>query len=349
LQHFRSYVDEAFEFSAGVNIIIGPNGSGKTNLLEALLMLAQGKTYRGNDLQVVGFNQPWSRLDTVANKQNRSVKLELEPNAQRVSKSFVIDEKPYRRLSLAQTIPIVLFEPNDLLFMAGAPDLRRSYLDELLERIQPGYGTLRRNYRRALAQRNALLKHGVVVAKDQVFVWNVRLSDAGARIAGARADLIERLGKKLQDIYNQLAQQDNAIDIHYTATFPLDVYGTRLLRQLEQYTERDCMRGFTADGPHREDLLITLNKQPFSVGASRGENRTMLLALKMLELEVVQEARQQPPVLLLDDVFSELDGARRRALTEYLEKYQTFITTTDADVVVQHFMDRCTILPLQKT
>jgi DNA replication and repair protein RecF len=119
-----------------------------------------------------------------------------------------------------------------------------------------------------------------------------------------------------------------------------------LLHNLEIGLERDMLRGFTSVGPHREDMLITFNGHPASETASRGEARTLVLALKVIELQLLEQARGLTPLLLLDDVFSELDGARRRALTEYLSNYQTFITTTDADVVIQHFTESCQIIPL---
>lgn len=118
---------------------------------------------------------------------------------------------------------------------------------------------------------------------------------------------------------------------------------------LEQNIQKDRLRGFTGNGPHRHDLQVVLNDHPASLSASRGETRTLLLALKILELKLLERARDKKPLLLLDDVFSELDGARRKALTQFLEQYQSFITTTDADIVVQHFMDNCTILPIQRS
>lgn len=342
LQHFRSYSDESFEFNPGVNIIVGPNASGKTNLLEAILVLARGGSYRVKDSELVEFNQPWARLDAhLSSGGERTFKLTQEPTQ---SKVFEIESKPYRRLSLTHTLPVVLFEPNHLQMLHGSPELRRSYLDDLLEQSLPGYGALRRQYKRTLAQRNALLKRDS--PESQFFPWDIRLSQLAGQIVRARSELVDQMSRSLPKLYKQLSETKTKVDIGYASQLPIGSYETRMLKKLQDSLLLDRQRGFTATGPHREDLVILFDGHPASETASRGEARTVVLGLKVIELEIVTEARNTTPLLLLDDVFSELDGARRRALTEHLQKYQTFITTTDADVVVQHFTETSHIIPL---
>lgn len=342
LQQFRSYVDASFEFGEGVNIIVGPNGSGKTNLLEAVQVLAVGSSYRVHDAELVRHGAHWTRLD--ANLQDgvtRTLKLTTMP---RLTKTFEIHEKPYTRLSQQHMLPLVLFEPNHLQLLHGAPELRRGYLDEILEQTTPGYPVLRRNYRRVLSQRNALLKRGHPTT-EELFPWNLRLSELGAVIARARFELVDTIAPKLTELYKTLSKSNAELTISYEPQFPIDTYETMLLSKLELALARDIARGFTAYGPHREDIAVIFNGRAAAEVASRGETRTVVLALKIIELELIEQARGLTPVLLLDDVFSELDGARRRALTSYLQTHQTFITTTDADVVIKHFTDS-TILPL---
>lgn len=345
LQQFRSYLDESFELGSSVNIIVGPNGSGKTNLLEAILVLARGSSYRVKDVDLIAFEKPWARLDSLVDNDERTVKIVTTPRPQ---KTYEINGKLFRRLTLQHSLPVVLFEPNHLLLLSGSPESRRSYLDDLLEQIQPGYGTLRRQYKRTLVQRNALLKKGSSAASTQLFPWNVRLSQLGATMARARAQLVESIDASLPTLYTELSQTKTVVAAKYHHQFPLEHYETQLLHKLESNQEIDFMRGFTGSGPHREDFSVLFNDHPTAETASRGEVRTAVLALKILELQTLQTARQQTPLLLLDDVFSELDGARRQALTSFLQPYQTFITTTDADVVVQHFIDSCTIIPLTR-
>ncbi len=343
LQHFRSYADDSFEFSPGVNIIVGPNASGKTNLLEAVLVAARGASYRVSDADLISFEQPWSRLDVVMqNNDERIIKLVQTP---RPSKSYDIGGKPLRRLTAQYQLPVVLFEPNHLLLLSGSPDGRRAYLDDLLEQTTSGYQTVRQQYTRTLRQRNALLKRGPGVA-GQLFPWNVRLSELAGTIVRARAELVTRLNKELSDLYGRLSHSDAKVSISYTARFEPAQYETLLLKKLEANQEVDFTRGFTSSGPHREDFSVTYNGHEATEAASRGEIRTAVLALKIMELQILEQTTGQRPIILLDDVFSELDGSRRKLLTRYIEKYQAFITTTDADIVIQNFTESCTIIPL---
>ncbi|HSH55646.1 MAG TPA: AAA family ATPase, partial [Candidatus Limnocylindrales bacterium] len=183
LQHFRSYSDEAFEFTPAVNIIVGPNASGKTNLLESLLVMARGSSYRVKDTELIAYDQPWARLDAYCGDTQRTVKIVQSPT---VSKTYEIGGKTLRRLSLQHVLPTVVFEPNHLAMFSGAPDLRRSYLDDLLEQLEPAYGRLRKDYRRILTQRNTLLKRMGMAAEPQLFPWNVRLSEIAGRLVRSR-------------------------------------------------------------------------------------------------------------------------------------------------------------------
>jgi DNA replication and repair protein RecF len=343
LQHFRSYSDDSFEFSPGVNIVVGPNASGKTNLLEAVLVAARGNSYRVKDGELIQFDEPWARLDAhLANNTLRTVKVVSEP---RPSKSYEIDGKPYKRLSMAHTLPVVLFEPNHLQLLSGGPERRRTYLDDLLEQTTPGYNSTRLKYRRALAQRNALLKR---FAGDTtlIFPWNVRLSQLAGQIVRARDSLVTKLNISLVDLYKDISHTTTSVEASYQSRWDPEAYETNLLKKLEADLELDRLRGFTGAGPHREDMVVTFNGHPSAETASRGEARTAVLALKIIELQIIEEARGITPLLLLDDVFSELDGGRRHALTDYLKNYQTFITTTDADLVLQHFTDACHVIPV---
>ncbi len=343
LQNFRSYRDSSFELSSGVNIIVGPNASGKTNLLEALLVLARGGSYRARDQELVMFNKSWARLDAhIDNGGQRTVKLTLEPERNKV---YELDGKTYKRLSQPHTLPTALFEPEDLRMLSGGPERRRDYLDDMLEQTMPGYGALRRKYRRALAQRNSLLKqHGT---QSRIFPWDVRLSELAGQIVRCRHELAERLDQDAAKLYRKLSGTRMKFTVEYRSRWTPDNYETRLLKELENELELDRARGFTGAGPHREDLAAEFDGRPAQEAASRGEIRTAVLALKIIELKIIEELRGTPPLFLLDDVFSELDGKRRHALTDYLAPYQTFITTTDADAVVGHFTESTNIIPLK--
>lgn len=347
LQNFRSYADATYEFSDGVTIIVGPNASGKTNLLEAIQYVATGGSYRAKEAELVAFGQTQARLEAHLPDEHRIALITHEPPA-RGSKEFSINTVLYKRLSLQKQLPVVLFEPEHLRLLHAGPEHRRDFLDTVLAKTVTGYGTLVRNYRRALSQRNALLKNPQYVAQSQLFAWNIRLSELGGAIAVQRNRLIESFNEGMTETYRTIATSMQNVDIRYASPCSVENYSTELLRRLEAHTQLDFDRGYTGDGPHRDDFEIWLNDHNASTSASRGEVRTLLLTLKVLEMSLLEEVFGKKPLLLLDDVFSELDGTRRKALTNFLQDHQTFITTTDADVVVHHFMDQCTIIPTSK-
>lgn len=343
LQQFRSYQDATFEFGEGVNIVVGPNGSGKTNLLEAILVVSRGNSYRVPDQELVRFDCDWLRLDVHEQAgTDKTLKIILEP---KIQKSLTVNGKEYKRIPYTQTAPVVLFEPNQLQLLGGSPEGRRTYIDDILEQIKPGYAPLRRNYKRVLAQRNALLKRGGRITSQELFPWNLRLSELGAVVHRSRAELIAATQDPIGNLYTALSHSSVAVAVSYDGLFDTDTYETRMMQALEASLSKDIERGFTGVGPHREDMQVLFDGKPVSLVASRGEVRTATLALKILELETLEAATGKRPIMLLDDVFSELDGARRRALTTYLSQYQTFLTTTDADIVVKHFTSS-TIIPI---
>lgn len=334
LQHFRSYQDAHFDFDENVNIIVGPNASGKTNLLEAIYVLCRGSSFRATDHDLIKHDETWARLDAQVDERTHTVKLQLQ-NA-KITKDYELDKSTYKRFASSISIPVVLFEPRHLQLVTESPDLRRSFLDDMIEQITPGYATLRRNYKRVLAQRNSLLKQNFT--PDQIFVWNLRLSEFGGQIAETRQQFLETHKEMLQNVYQELADQPSIATMHYISKLHSKTYASSMLHALESHLDIDRERGFTTIGPHRDDLGLELRGHSLSEAASRGETRTMMLALKLLEAKAIEQALDTKPLLLLDDVFSELDVSRRSALTKFISDHQTFITTTDADAIKTSFI-----------
>ncbi len=345
LQNYRSYKDDSFELDGAVNIIVGPNASGKTNLLEALIVGCLGKSYKASDRELINHDEQWARIDVNTSEHTRVIK--LQDGEPRALKSFEIDGAKLSRLSTQKQLPFVLFEPNDLLLLHGGPERRRDYIDDLLERLIVPFGKLRRDYRRALYQRNTQLKSAQAHRED-LFVWDVRLSEIGGKIAQYRYELLDEITPKLQEVYKTIAGANTKIQTNYKTKGNRDNYGSNMLKALKANISQDIERGFTGFGPHRDDVVVSLDGHEAKEVASRGETRTAVLALKIIELQLFAERTDKQPILLLDDVFSELDGARRKHLTDYLKNHQVFITTTDADIVVQHFMKKCHIIPLNQ-
>lgn len=339
LQNYRSYIDTSFEFDHGVNIIVGPNASGKTNLIEAIGVSLRGKSFRGGDSELVAHDASWARLDMHLDSQSRSVK--LQRSQQKIQKTIIIDKQEYKRLSAQRGYPFVLFEPGDLRLLHGAPERRREFLDDLIEGITVTYGSIRRDYRRTLTQRNAYLKQYYKKPNhDDLFVWDVRLSELGGKIAKHRTELLKKIVPILQSTYQDVASSKKTVEMNYDSELPIESYQDAMLKRLRASLQRDIDLGFTTIGPHRDDIGAMFDGAPAKQVASRGETRTVVLALKIIEMQMLDEVHEKNPILLLDDVFSELDGARRKHLTDHLKHYQTFITTTDADIVVKDFTDK---------
>ncbi len=330
LQNFRSYTDRLFKFASSANIIVGPNTAGKTNIIEAILVARIGGSYRTSDVNLISFNKTWTRIDCIDDDIKRTIKIKRD---QTPPKSFEINTQVYKRLPAALKLPIVLFEPNHLGLLNGPPEGRRAYLDNLIEQIDSEYGKILRKYTRAISQRNALLKNTVKPTNNQMFPWNIRISQLAGQIVSARYLYIAQINNKLPGIYSKLSGDKVKTTIIYKPQLPVNSYESHYLKMLETSLSEDLRIGFTTYGPHRDDLVFMFNNHYSNTYASRGELRTAILALKVTELEIIKIQAKSNPIVLLDDVYSELDSFRRKALTGYLKTNQTFITTTDADVV----------------
>lgn len=341
LQNFRSYKDASFEFGPGVNIIIGPNASGKTNLLEAVLVLSVGDSFRVKDKELVKIGADWLRLDAQTSKEHRTTKLDTKVQ----QKTFEINNKKLSRLGPGTYLPVVLFEPNHLRLLYGESERRRDFIDGIAKQTQPGTKTLIAQYKRSLAQRNRLLK-SPATNKAKIFPWDVRMSQLAGKIVKHRKIIVEKINKEIGKTYGNITNNQSEVSLLYKNTWPLDQYETKLLERLEEGLETDMQRGFTSAGPHREDLAVYINGSPAQEVASRGEMRSIVLAMKVLEAKILETQLGRRPAILLDDVFSELDSTRRRSLIDHLGSHQVFITTTEADVVVNDFAKTCNILRL---
>lgn len=342
LVNFRSYKDASFEFDKGVNIIVGPNASGKTNLLESVLVICWGKSYRVTDKDLISYGEPWLRLECLIDDNSRRV-MKLTNLGE---KTTDVNGKIYKRLTKNQELPVVLFEPNHLMLLHGQPEARRNYLDDILDYYDPEFYSARRHYKRVLLQRNNLLKTNPRDINSQIFVWNVRLSELGGYVANRRDELIEKINENIGDVYSKIAGKKTEVEIRYKTNVSISNYETTMLKRLEEELDKDLTRGFTGCGPHRDDFEVLINGKEVLDSASRGETRTALLSLKVNEIEIMKEKYGTSPIILLDDVFSELDGSRRHALTTFISNYQVFITTTDADVISHDFAQKANLIAL---
>jgi len=337
LQHFRSYESHQAALNPGVTIIVGPNGSGKTNLLEALYTISVGTSFRGADRDMVRHGDDWFRIEATYDDDTRVLTYSLEGQS---PKHFSLDGIKRSRLSYQQKIPVVLFEPDHLRLLSGSPSSRRDYLDNVLARLQPDFSRVKSQFERALLQRNNILKRAErrsAALDDQLFVWNIKLAELAEHIAERRLGLIAYINQHIDELYSHIADKPSKVHLEYETDLQPTRYKETMLSELNARLDADVVRGFTGVGPHRDDFALHLNGARSSTSASRGEMRSLLLTLKMIELELLRDQHAYPPLLLLDDVFSELDSVRRRTLAALAKPYQTIITTTDADVVKGYF------------
>lgn len=341
LTNIRSYKNGLFEFSEGVNIIVGPNASGKTNLLEAIHIVCQGKSFKSSDLDMIHRDNDWGRIDAAFSTSERIVKL----RTQQPVKQFIIDDIEKKRLSTRLVVPLVLFEPSHMLLLSGEPERRRNYIDGLLSQVELGFRATQSAYKRTLAQRNRLLKQDGVSTGD-MFIWDVRLSELAAEIVEKRLKYVKIINNMFTDNYRSVSGNKENLELVYETKLSLNQYGSSFINKLKSSFDLDRLRGFTGSGPHRDDLSVLLDGNQATQNASRGETRSIVLALKIAELDLITKQFGIKPLLLLDDVFGELDGKRRRMLAQTMQSHQTFITTTDADAIVKSFMENYNVITI---
>lgn len=325
LENIRSHDSFSTDLSPTVTVITGKNGSGKTSLIEAVYVALQGSSFKGSDKDILKTDTPWWRIDVLFDTdEKRTVK--FEPTKETKRKQFVVSDNVSYRLMPKNKHPVVLFDPDDLRLLQGSPSRRRLFIDRFISQLDPYYAAALRKYERALKQRNNLLKK-LGSHADQLFVWNVALSEHGAYIIDKRTVFIAQINSKLNDAYAEIAGHGDTVAVHYSHTAIGDIQ-QKLLNELHTHFERDLYTGNTSVGPHRHDVMFEFNGAPALSTASRGEARTIVLALKFLEVEIIEQVTGQKPIILLDDVFSELDELRQKALSDEVRDHQIIITST---------------------
>lgn len=342
LYNFRSYELYETELGASGTVIVGPNGTGKTNLLEAVYVALRGTSFRGSLGDCMRHDQAQSIVHLELGDTSRRVQL-LRSDRGQISKEFTIGDNRSKLMTRKNRLPVVLFEPNELRLISSSPSRRRDFLDGLLSRLDPKYDTALRAFNRTLLQRNELLKRHAEDAaswRDHLFAWDIKFVQLASQIAQARAQFLYTHESRLANIYASLAGKTTPFTVEYLPSVPLENYEQALLDRLQRARDYEVATGHTSAGPQREDFLISLHNQPAIKVASRGEMRTIMLAFKLLELALQTEISGTRPLILMDDVFSELDAEREKLLQETIREHQFIVTTTDA----RHKQDDCLII-----
>lgn len=319
LVNYRSYQESEFDLSPEITVITGPNGSGKTNLVEAIYVLSMTKSWRGQAQELIKTGSDWFRLEGLYENKNYTVKFKED-------KKLTINGKQIKPQRFLGSIPVVLFEPGDLSIVIGSPSERRRFLDSSLSAIDHQYISALIKYRRILMQRNKTLRIKPL-PREQIFAWDLLLVREATTIVSYRKRFIDFLSNKLKETYQSIAGSKDNVSVEYKG-LDNDNYSDKLLQKLEDNLERDVILGSTSSGPHRDDLRFYYQGHPFTTKGSRGESRSLALAIKSLQKQYVEVQTGKKPILLLDDVFSELDESRQRNILKHCDQVQTIITTT---------------------
>lgn len=335
LKNFRNYENQEIRFSSGINVLQGQNGHGKTNVLEGIYYLLTGKSYRVHREQELarwGENEFHLYGDFLV----RNRRLRLESHYRDKKKSIKINQVPCKKLSeYVGTINVVFFSPDDLVMVKGGPAERRRFLDLHIAQIHSRHVHLLNAYNKVLQQKNALLRsHAQGMKKDQIELWNEQLVEFGSQIMRNRWEYTGLLSKKSQEIYGQLSSGEELLTMNYIALGKnnleeaLESFPKMLIEKMPSEIERQMV----LVGPHRDDLSFQLNGRSARLYGSQGQQRSIVLSLKLAELEVIQQEKGEYPLLLLDDVLSELDTFRREYLLRFVQTLsQTIITMTTAE------------------
>lgn len=342
LQQYRNYERMEFETNHMVNIIVGPNAQGKTNLLESIFVLALTKSHRTNqDKELIRWNAPSALLHAEIEKKYGSVKLDLAISAK--GKKAKVNGLEQKKLSnFIGSLNVVMFAPEDLEIVKGSPSVRRRFLDMEIGQVYPAYLYDVSQYNKILHQRNNYLKQmfGSSGASPLLEVWNEQLAQFGIKIMKKRQSFIKKLQLWAEKIHAGITNGQEQLRIDYEHSLPGDaqeddaVLFDQFMIKLSQVRDQEMRRGVSLVGPHRDDLRFYINGKEVQTFGSQGQQRTTALSLKLAEIELVQEEVGEYPLLLLDDVLSELDHYRQTQLIEtFQRKVQTFITTTGIESI----------------
>lgn len=329
LKNHRNYAHLDLSPGPRVNVFIGQNGQGKTNLLESVAMLALSSSPRARrEIELVGPVGPGSKIEAeIETGQSRTeVVIALTVEGDRAHRTIEVDGVRKRAFDLPGRFRVVLFWPDDLGLVKGSPELRRRFLNQMLVQVTPGYARALGGLRRVLEQRNSLLKRiaSGEGGEDMVEAWNQELVTISTEIVDARAKAVVELQGEAARSHAQIASGER-LEIRYEGP------PENLAEAVNKSLGEDLRRGTTSVGPHRDDLRIVLDGQDARSYASQGQQRTAVVSLKLAEAALIERRTGEKPVLLLDDVLSELDGERRAALLgEVAQGGQVIITSVEA-------------------
>ncbi|NLW10706.1 MAG: DNA replication/repair protein RecF [Clostridiaceae bacterium] len=373
LEQFRNYRDQSIDTGSGVNVFYGNNAQGKTNILEAIYMCACARSHRtSRDQDLIMHENDQYRVSIEYVNDNGS-KDELtiqyldavsgDPQRQRASRLIFHNSMKVDRISdMMGLFHAVIFAPEDLMLVKEGPSTRRRFLDLLVSQIRPSYFRNLQQYQRQLTQRNKLLKDiretGLKKTYDdplmvQLDIWTSSLAQTAASLIEQRVKFSDKIAEYAAESLDNISSGKEKLNVKYKTTSGISINRSKneiadiLYNKLKTIVYDDIARGSTSYGPHRDDLELWLNDEPLKPYASQGQQRSVVLSLKIAELKIIKEEINEYPVLLLDDVMSELDEKRRGCLLANITGAQVFVTCTEAEHVVGELEAACTYIPVK--
>lgn len=344
LENFRSWEKYDLDFSQ-TTILIGPNGAGKTNILEAVWFIGSGRSWRvRHEIELVNWGKDFARITAQINKDEKNIEIFLPKNPDLKTKQLKISGIKKRFTDLLGVMPVVLFSPESLQLVDGAPGLRRKFLDVVLSQIDHKYALTLLEYQKIVRERNKLL-YLIKIKRskpDELDFWDEKLVSLGSYIVEKRLELIKFFNKEITKSYQEISGEKEELKLKYHPSVELENFADILFVN----RENEISQAVTTHGPHRDDFRIYLNNRDLSTFGSRGEYRSAILSMKILELKFMESQKKEQPILLLDDIFSELDFDRRMHLAKIVQDQQTIITTTDLDHIEKGLREKAKIVEI---
>lgn len=332
LNGFRNYKYQEIDLIRGINFFEGNNAQGKTNIIESVYMCAFGKSYRTTkDMEVVNFDDGFCRISLEYNKNNLDKQIEvfIDKNSKKQIKKDGI--KIIKLLDHVGEIPLVIFSPDSLNIVKGAPAKRRAFIDMICSQLSKSYLINLQEYNKCLKIKNTTLKQESI-DKDYIYVLHDKMSEYIYNIVKYRNEIIKEILNKAKIIHKNITNELEELNILYVTDF-LNLDKTKIKEVLDNHLYIDILRKSSVKGLQKDDIIITINDKEVQKYGSQGQNRTVMLVLKLANFEVLKSLKGEEPILLLDDIMSELDDGRINFLLKYIEKYQSIITTTDSSFV----------------
>lgn len=327
LQNFRNYENLEIDLNKNINIIYGENAQGKTNIIESIFLCAFGKSFRtSKEKEMIKFNKEKSLVEAFYQKKDRDGKIKIElGNKKQISLNGI---KIKKLSELLGNINIVIFTPEDINILRDGPVKRRRFLDMMIGQLRPNYVYNLNMYTKTIEQRNNYLRQIKEENKpeEMLEIWDEKLAEYGEKVYIYRKEFIEKIYNKINEIHGNITDNKETLKIEFISNCDNK---ENYLKLLKERRKLDIIKGFTTKGIHRDDFVIYINGKEVNIYGSQGQNRTVVLSLKIAELNVIYEEIGEYPILLLDDFMSELDEVRRKNFLNNIKNTQVILTCTE--------------------